>query len=206
MDPNEVAELSAGSSVNEVRPSQGALDTSLRQFRRLPTCGGGAGSPVSYVYALGQIETRFPRPSVEKEVAQATGRAETAGQTDRQAFHQIFVATREPLSCAAIVLGPDRSGTRNLHPAAARPGGSRSSHRRSADRRSGPVDQHGHRGSRPRCPAGILQRAHDPDRGIRPDLHFFAGCADRGDPPAGGDTGRAVWAGGPRVVRHGSCR
>ena len=44
----------------------------------------------SYVYALGQIEARFPRPSVEKEMAQATGRAETAGRTDQQAFHQVL--------------------------------------------------------------------------------------------------------------------
>ena len=70
------------------RPSQGAVDPSPpAQPAPCPTCGGGAGSPASYVYALGQIETRFPRPSVEKEVAQATGRAETAGHTDRQAFH-----------------------------------------------------------------------------------------------------------------------
>jgi hypothetical protein len=61
-----------------------------------PTCGGVAGAQdggtasSSYVYALGQIETRFPRPSVEKEVAQATGRAETAGRTDRQAFHEVL--------------------------------------------------------------------------------------------------------------------
>lgn len=58
-----------------------------------PTCGaGGAGATAntSYVYALGQIEERYPRPSVEKEVAQATGRAETAGRTDRQAFHQVL--------------------------------------------------------------------------------------------------------------------
>ena len=95
MDPNEVAELSAGSSVNEVRPSQGALDTSPAPTPPpCPTCGGGAGSPVSYVYALGQIETRFPNQSVEKEMAQATGRAETAGQTDRQAF-QNLLAQRE---------------------------------------------------------------------------------------------------------------
>ena len=32
-----------------------------------------------YVYALGRIEPRFPRLSIEKEYAQATGRAETAG-------------------------------------------------------------------------------------------------------------------------------
>jgi hypothetical protein len=43
--------------------------------------------PVSYVYAIGRIEARFPRLSVEKEFAQATGRAETAGQTDQQVFH-----------------------------------------------------------------------------------------------------------------------
>lgn len=58
-----------------------------------PTCGAGAAGPMasaSYVYALGQVEERYPRPSVEKEVAQATGRAETAGRTDRQAFHQIL--------------------------------------------------------------------------------------------------------------------
>jgi len=40
----------------------------------------------AYVYALGRIEPRFPRLSVEKEYAQATGRAETAGLTDRQAL------------------------------------------------------------------------------------------------------------------------
>jgi len=61
-----------------------------------PTCGGVAGAQdggtasSSYIYALGQIETRFPRPSVEKEMAQATGRAETAGQTDQQAFHEVL--------------------------------------------------------------------------------------------------------------------
>ena len=58
-----------------------------------PTCGAGAAGAMaspSYVYVLGQIEERYPRPSVEREVAQATGRAETAGRTDRQAFHQIL--------------------------------------------------------------------------------------------------------------------
>jgi len=59
-----------------------------------PTCGGmgmeGAMAPASYVYVLGPIEARSPRPSVEKEMAQATGRAETAGRTDQQAFHQVL--------------------------------------------------------------------------------------------------------------------
>ena len=62
-----------------------------------PTCGNGApdvrgmetGRP-SYVYALGRIEARFPFLSVEKEFAQAAGRAETAGKTDQQAFHEVL--------------------------------------------------------------------------------------------------------------------
>lgn len=44
----------------------------------------GTGITTSaYVYALGRIEPQFPRLSIEKEYAQATGRAETAGLTDR---------------------------------------------------------------------------------------------------------------------------
>jgi hypothetical protein len=46
--------------------------------------------PVSHVYAIGRIEARFPRLSVEKEFAQATGRAETAGQTDQEAFYKVL--------------------------------------------------------------------------------------------------------------------
>ena len=44
----------------------------------------------AYVYALGRIEPRFPRLSVEKEYAQATGRAETAGLTDREALQTVL--------------------------------------------------------------------------------------------------------------------
>jgi PatG Domain len=91
MDPNEGAERSASAATNDVKPSQGATEMSQPpEPAPCPTCGNGAASPASYVYALGQIETRFPRPSVEKEVAQATGRAETAGRTDRQAFYDVL--------------------------------------------------------------------------------------------------------------------
>ncbi|MEA2138490.1 MAG: hypothetical protein QOG56_1640 [Solirubrobacteraceae bacterium] len=43
-----------------------------------------------YVYALGRVEPRFPSLAVEKEFAQATGRAETAGLTDRQALQEVL--------------------------------------------------------------------------------------------------------------------
>jgi hypothetical protein len=61
-----------------------------------PTCGvappanSGAVSTPSYIYAIGRIEPRFPRPSVEKEFVQATGRTEAAGLTDRQAFQKVL--------------------------------------------------------------------------------------------------------------------
>ena len=50
--------------------------------------------PASYVYSLGKIEPRFPRLSVEKEFAQATGRAETVNLTDRQALQQVLQQNR----------------------------------------------------------------------------------------------------------------
>ena len=56
-----------------------------------PTCGSQAtAAPPSLVYALGRIEPRFPRLSVEKEFVQATGRAETANLSDRQVLHRIL--------------------------------------------------------------------------------------------------------------------
>jgi hypothetical protein len=39
------------------------------------------------VYALGRIAARFPTLSLEKELAQAIGRSDSAGLTDRQAIH-----------------------------------------------------------------------------------------------------------------------
>ncbi len=60
------------------------------------SCGSEAESgsnnigPVGYVYALGRIDVRFPSLAVEKEFAQATGRAETVGLTDRQAIHEVL--------------------------------------------------------------------------------------------------------------------
>ena len=97
MEQNEVKEQSAirvatGHAVAVITPSQedaGAMPPAKEM--PCPTCGGEAAPmPTSYVYALGQIEARFPRLSVEKEFAQATGRAETTGKTDQQAFHAVL--------------------------------------------------------------------------------------------------------------------
>ena len=51
--------------------------------------GNGATAP-SYVFAIGRVEMRFPSLAVEKEFAQATGRADTKGLTDRAAAHAVL--------------------------------------------------------------------------------------------------------------------
>jgi PatG C-terminal len=72
------------------------------------SCGGMASStPLSFVYAIGKIEPRFPSASVEKEFAQATGRAETVGLTDREALHKVLTQNRylARLLCYVLTIG-----------------------------------------------------------------------------------------------------
>jgi hypothetical protein len=47
---------------------------------------------MAYVYALGRIQPRFPNLEVQKELAQAIGREEAAGLTDRQAMQTVLSA------------------------------------------------------------------------------------------------------------------
>ena len=59
------------------------------------TCGArsnsnGDNTPPTYIFALGRIEMRFPSMALEKEFAQATGRAETAGLTDQQTAQAVL--------------------------------------------------------------------------------------------------------------------
>ena len=103
MEPTEVLEGSpiSGADVSASPAAASAENKSRSQTIRAqegtapcPTCGTTpelhGPSAVSYVYALGRIEARFPRPAVEKEFAQATGRADTKGKTDRQAFYDVL--------------------------------------------------------------------------------------------------------------------
>jgi hypothetical protein len=56
-----------------------------------PTAPPESQTPVlpTFVYALGRIEPRFPTLALEKEFAQVTGRAETAG-TEREALQSVL--------------------------------------------------------------------------------------------------------------------
>jgi PatG C-terminal len=99
-ESNETQEAVAASATNVPVPlasARRAMPTSPAPLP-CPTCGVSMQvNPISnsiatsaYVYALGRIEPRFPRLSVEKEYAQATGRAETAGLTDREALQTVL--------------------------------------------------------------------------------------------------------------------
>jgi len=51
---------------------------------------GGATGPYPFVYAIGNIDIRFPSLGVEKEFAQASGRTDTAGLSDRQVLQTVL--------------------------------------------------------------------------------------------------------------------
>jgi len=81
-----------GQEQSVILPSQGdILEAQPPQLMPCPTCAPAAGAmPMAYVYALGRIEARFPKLSVEKEFAQAAGRADTAGKTDAQVVCEVL--------------------------------------------------------------------------------------------------------------------
>lgn len=56
-----------------------------------PEAMGTPPPRASFIYALGQIEPRFPSLGVEKEFAQAVGRAVADAQTDRQALQSALM-------------------------------------------------------------------------------------------------------------------
>ena len=96
---SELSETTPAASTAAVRPVADGLTAAPppapQAAQPCPTCGSnGAAMPASYVYALGRIGPRFPKLSVEKEFAQATGRAETVNLTDRQALQQVLQQNR----------------------------------------------------------------------------------------------------------------
>jgi hypothetical protein len=79
---------SEASGVADETPSTDRNSAPAPKGNGCPTCGtGGGAGKEAFVYALGRIEPRFPRLSVEKEFAQATARDDAGGLTDREAMH-----------------------------------------------------------------------------------------------------------------------
>ena len=77
------------SQINPQRAVGGSLTP-----QACPSCGANRNSSAEtqpvWVYALGRVEPRFPRTSVEKELVQVLGRDNASGQTDRQALHGVL--------------------------------------------------------------------------------------------------------------------
>lgn len=104
MEQTELNEQSA-SRTDAVNPAQaiapinGNISAALHPPVSPATCAscgaaakqnGNHLSAPSYVFAIGRVEMRFPTLAVEKEFAQATGRADTKGLTDRAAAHAVL--------------------------------------------------------------------------------------------------------------------
>lgn len=85
-DTVSASELVAHSLTAE--PPTSTREAAARQLVEQPVSAESSAPP--FVYAIGRIEPRFPSVSVEKEVAQVTGRADTQGLTDRQTLHAVL--------------------------------------------------------------------------------------------------------------------
>ena len=91
--PVKANDMRAGAPYSEARSSR--VVSPQAGTGTCSSCGGDAGmngdaGMTTYVYAIGRVEARFPNLAAEKEFAQATGRTETAGKTDQQAFHAVL--------------------------------------------------------------------------------------------------------------------
>jgi len=71
-----------------------AMDVEAAHLETCAACGTPSAAafpqPVSYVYALGSIEARFPNLGLEKEFAQVAAQADTSGLTDRELLRELL--------------------------------------------------------------------------------------------------------------------
>jgi hypothetical protein len=73
-----------------VTPQQDCPDGNCDNGNNGDAGNGGATGPYPFVYAIGNIEIRFPSLGVEKEFAQASGRTDTAGLSDQQVLQRVL--------------------------------------------------------------------------------------------------------------------
>ena len=170
------------------------------------SCSGAGGisqngaGVISYVYAIGRVEARFPNLAAEKEFAQATGRADTAGKTDQQAFHEVlsqrqnrylvrqlcWVLTIQGLE--TYLLQPRDPSDIDMLIDAIRPAPTPERYRR------------GYRPARTHCTARNVQRTHGSYCRFRPDLLIRARHPHQGDSQAGKRRGKTIRPGSRRTI------
>jgi len=96
MEEKEAKDKLASLPVNQAPCQESQENKASSQGMAKRSCGCGEGTKAKgtnapqYVYALGKIEPRFRSMAVEREFVQATGRAETTGLTDQQAFYSVL--------------------------------------------------------------------------------------------------------------------
>jgi len=73
-----------------ISPQAGGKTCTSCSASRTPIANDAQAASPSYVYVLGRVEPRFPSLAVEKEFAQASGRAETTGLTDQQTLQSVL--------------------------------------------------------------------------------------------------------------------
>ena len=96
MEEKEAKDNPASLPMNQAPCQESQENKASSQEVGKRSCGCGEGTKAKgtnapqYVYALGKIDPRFRSMAVEREFAQATGRAETTGLTDQQAFYSVL--------------------------------------------------------------------------------------------------------------------
>jgi PatG C-terminal len=87
-----VTEHTEGMDQPTTQHTEGTDSAAVQQNPGTAAAGHYPGAAARhFVYAMGTVDFRFPTLALEKEFAQATGRAEeTAGQTDREAIHYVL--------------------------------------------------------------------------------------------------------------------
>ena len=83
-------EAAVGGQAVEAAVGGQAVEAAVSQ----PVPGPSVERAPSFVYALGRVTPRFPSLAVEKEFAQATGRAETTDLTDREVAQAVLSSNR----------------------------------------------------------------------------------------------------------------
>jgi hypothetical protein len=99
MEHDETKETMTTTNASETArssiPDEPNLKPAILTPQTCASCGGNpnsaeAAQPPAWIYALGRVEPRFPRVSVEKEFSQVLGRDKASGLTDRQALHRVL--------------------------------------------------------------------------------------------------------------------
>jgi hypothetical protein len=88
--PEQASEVAEDVVLPALGPSDLTPSSPERDARRAPDTDAGEAASPSYVYALGEIDFRYPTLGLEKEIAQVMGLAGPANVNDRRAVRAVI--------------------------------------------------------------------------------------------------------------------